>query len=122
MLRRRARHVITENERVQEVVALLRSGAVAGIGALLTGSHRSLRDDFEVSWPEADAAVDAAVAAGALGGRMMGGGFGGSVIVLAEAGRSAAVVAAVAAEFGRRSWPEPVLVPASAEAGAFRMT
>ena len=121
VLRRRARHVITENQRVQEVVALLRSGAVAGLGALLTDSHRSLRDDFEVSWPEADAAVDAAAAAGALGGRMMGGGFGGSVIVLTPAGRSAAVVGAVAAEFGRRHWPEPVLVPASAEAGAHVM-
>jgi galactokinase len=121
VLRRRARHVITENRRVREAAALLRSGAAAGVGELLAASHRSLRDDFEVSWPEADAAVDAALAAGALGARMMGGGFGGSVIVLGPAARSAAVVAAVAAGFGRRGWPEPVLVPASAEAGAHRM-
>ena len=122
VLRRRARHVITENQRVRDAAALLRSGAVAGVGDLLTASHGSLRDDFEVSWPEADAAVDAAVAAGALGARMTGGGFGGSVVVLAQAGRSAAVAAAVAAEFGRRGWPEPSPVPASAEAGAHLMT
>jgi len=122
VLRRRARHVVTDNQRVHEVTALLRSGAVAGIGPLLTQSHRSLRDDFEVSWPEADAAADAAVAAGALGARMMGGGFGGSVIVLAEAGRSDAVLAAVTAEFSRRGWPAPGLVPAAAEAGAHLMT
>jgi galactokinase len=122
VLRRRARHVVTDNQRVHEVTALLRSGAVAGIGPLLTQSHRSLRDDFEVSWPEADAAADAAVAAGALGARMMGGGFGGSVIVLAPAERSADIVAAVGDTFGARSWPRPDLVPAAAEAGAYRMS
>ncbi len=121
VLRRRARHVITDNQRVQTVAALLRSGAAAGVGELLLASHRSLRDDFEVSWPEADAAVEAAVEAGALGARMMGGGFGGSVIVLAPAARSSTVVAAVAAEYGRRGWPEPIVVPASAEDGAHLM-
>jgi galactokinase len=122
VLRRRARHVVTDNQRVLEVTGLLRSGDVAGIGPLLTESHRSLRDDFEVSWPQADVAVGAATAAGALGARMMGGGFGGSVIVLAPAGRSAAVVAAVGAEYDRRNWPAPALVPAAAEAGAYQMT
>ncbi|HEY1321544.1 MAG TPA: galactokinase, partial [Streptosporangiaceae bacterium] len=73
VLRRRARHVITENRRVKETVALLSGGDMAGVGALLHASHVSLRDDFEVSWPEADVAVDAAEAAGALGARMMGG-------------------------------------------------
>ena len=73
VLRRRVRHVVTDNQRVLEVVALLRapSGASADtyreIGRLLTQAHASLRDDFEVSWPEADAAVEAAVAAGATG-------------------------------------------------------
>jgi galactokinase len=122
VLRRRARHVVTDNQRVLEVAGLLRSGDVAGIGPLLTESHRSLRDDFEVSWPQADVAVDAAAAAGALGARMMGGGFGGSVIVLVPAGRSAPVVAAVGAEYERRDWPPPALVPAAAEAGAYLMT
>jgi galactokinase len=127
VLRRRARHVITENQRVHAVVGLLRAGlsdpadpagSAGEAGALLTASHRSLRDDFEVSWPEADVAVDTALAAGALGGRMMGGGFGGSVIALVQAGRSADVAAAVSREFARRGWPAPALVPAAPEAGA----
>jgi galactokinase len=122
VLRRRARHVVTEDRRVLEVTGLLRSGDVAGVGPLLTESHRSLRDDFEVSWPQADVAVDTATAAGALGARMMGGGFGGSVIVLVPDGRTGRVVAAVGAEYDRRNWPAPALVPAAAEAGAYLMT
>jgi galactokinase len=122
VLRRRARHVVTDNRRVLEVTRLLRSGDVARMGPLLTESHRSLRDDFEVSWLHADAAVDAANAAGALGARMMGGGFGGSVIVRVPTGQAARVVAAVGAEYDRRTWPAPVLVPAAAEAGAYLMT
>jgi galactokinase len=122
VLRRRARHVVADNQRVLEVTGLLRSGDVTEVGPLLTESHRSLRDDFEVSWPQADVAVDAATAAGALGARMMGGGFGGSVIVLVPAGRAARVVAAVGAQYDRRNWPAPALVPAAAEAGAYLMT
>ena len=74
-----------------EVVALLRASpgpsadTYREIGRLLTQAHASLRDDFEVSWPEADAAVEAAVAAGASGARMIGGGFGGSVLALVPA-------------------------------------
>ncbi len=81
---RRWRHVDSENERVREVVELLGGGRVAEVGAVLTRSHTSLRDDFEVSWPEADAIVDVLTRndSGALGARMIGGGFGGSVLVL----------------------------------------
>jgi galactokinase len=93
VLRRRVRHVFTDNQRVLEVVALLRASSSPGpsadtyreIGRLLTQAHASLRDDFEVSWPEADAAVEAAVGAGAYGARMIGGGFGGSVLALVPA-------------------------------------
>ena len=77
--RRRVRHVVTENARVLATVAHLRAGRPAAIGPLLTASHASLRDDFEVTVPELDVAVDAALAAGALGARMTGGGFGGCV-------------------------------------------
>jgi galactokinase len=97
LLRRRARHVVTENQRVRRAASLLRAGRLADCGDLLTDSHASLRDDFEVSWPQADLAVDAALAAGALGARMTGGGFGGSVLVLAQARRADAVTAALAA-------------------------
>ncbi len=95
VLLRRARHVVTENARVARVAALLAAGRLADCGELLTQSHASLRDHFEVSWPEADAAVAAALSAGALGARMTGGGFGGSVLVLLPAERRAAVEAAI---------------------------
>jgi galactokinase len=120
VLRRRARHVVTENGRVKQAVALLTRGDLAGVGALLCASHASLRDDFEVSWPEADVAVDAAMAAGALGARMMGGGFGGSALALVPAGQRAAG-AAITAEFARRGWPPPAFFPAVPSAGAFRL-
>jgi galactokinase len=120
-LLRRARHVVTENRRVQSVVRLLRTGAVAEAGLLLTESHRSLRDDFEVSWPQADLAVDTALTAGALGARMMGGGFGGSVIALVPSGGSAEVVAATVRAFRHRGWRPPGVMPASPEDGAHRI-
>jgi galactokinase len=120
VLRRRARHVITENARVEQTVALLTGSGLAGVGPVLLASHASLAGDFDVSWPEADVAVDAAMAAGALGARMMGGGFGGSAIALVPAGERA-VGAAVTAEFARRSWPPPTFFPAQPSAGAFRL-
>jgi galactokinase len=124
VLRRRARHVVTDNQRVLEVVALLRSPAgdvYPQVGRLLTRAHLSLRDDFEVSWPEADVAVDAALDAGALGTRMMGGGFGGSVLALAREGTQDAVRAVVAAAFARRSWTSPGFVDAAPSASARRL-
>jgi galactokinase len=81
-LDRRVRHVISENERVDAAVAALESGQVAELGALLTASHASLRDDYEVSVPEVERAVAVCMEAGALGARIMGGGFGGSVLAL----------------------------------------
>ncbi len=76
----RARHVVSENLRVEETVARLRTGI--GVGDLLYASHCSLRDDFEVSCPELDAVVESVLAAGAPGARMTGGGFGGSALVV----------------------------------------
>ena len=107
VLRRRCGHVIAENRRVLAAAGLLRAGDQAGIGALLTASHRSLRDEFEVSWPQADAAVEAATGAGAAGARMTGGGFGGSVIALVPAGRAGQVRRAVTERFARHRWPAP---------------
>ena len=122
VLRRRARHVVTDDRRVLEVVELLRSGPdFAEIGRLLTQAHVSLRDDFEVSWPEADAAVDAALDAGALGARMIGGGFGGSVLTLVRAEAAGPVRAAVSEEFARRGWAAPEFLDAAASAGARRV-
>jgi galactokinase len=81
-LDRRVRHVISENERVDDAVAALASGELAALGELLDASHASLRDDYEVSVPEVERAVAACREAGALGARIMGGGFGGSVLAL----------------------------------------
>ena len=78
----RARHVVTENLRVLEVASLLRRDGAAESGPMLTASHASLRDDFEVSTPELDAAVAARLRGGALGARMTGAGFGGCAIAL----------------------------------------
>jgi galactokinase len=85
-LDRRVRHVITENARVLDAIAALRAKNEAKLGELLDASHRSLRDDYEVSTPELDRLVDLSTAAGARGARMVGGGFGGSIIALASAG------------------------------------
>jgi galactokinase len=85
--RRRLRHVVTENERVREVVAALEDPAGAdlpALGRLFREGHESLRDDLEVSIPELDLLVDLAYDHGAIAARMIGGGFGGSVLALAR--------------------------------------
>jgi galactokinase len=112
VLQRRVRHVVTENARVLEVVALLESGDVRAIGPALTASHVSLRDDYEVSCPELDVAVDAALSAGAHGARMTGGGFGGSAIALVETGDVAAVQDAVRSAYSAAGFTEPAFLEA----------
>lgn len=119
-LMRRARHVLSEQRRVLEVVARLEEGDLAAVGALLVEGHRSLRDDFEVSSPELDTVVDAAVAAGALGARMTGAGFGGSAIVLAETAAIDGVRAAVLDAFSQRGYRPPASFTVAASAGACR--
>jgi galactokinase len=84
MLAGRVRHVVTENARVRAGATALEDGDLRGLGALMDESHRSLRDDFDVSTPDADAACEAAHRDGALGARIMGAGFGGTVIALWE--------------------------------------
>ncbi len=121
VLRRRARHVVTENARVLETVGLLRAGEAARIGPLLTASHASLRYDFEISWPQADATVEAAIGSGALGARMTGGGFGGSVIALVEAPRGGDVRASVEDAFAGHGWKPPLFLDALPSAGAHRL-
>jgi galactokinase len=120
-LRRISEHVVTENQRVLRAAELLRAGDHQAIGPLLTESHRSFRDKFGVSWPQADEAVDAAVGAGAAGARMTGGGFGGCVIVLAPAERATHVRAAVNGRFTRNHWPAPRYLDAVPSDGARRL-
>jgi galactokinase len=83
---RRCRHVVSENARTLQAVQALERGDLSELGALMTASHRSLRDDYEVSCPELDLAVDTALAVpGVYGARMTGGGFGGCSVSLVEA-------------------------------------
>jgi galactokinase len=112
-LSRRARHVVGENARVHAFAEALAAADARSLGALLRAGHASLRDDFEVSTPDVDALVDiAAGEPGVVGARMTGGGFGGSIVALAEAGtgRRAAEHAAAAyrARTGRHA---TVLLP-----------
>jgi galactokinase len=107
-LRRRVRHVVTEDARVLDAVTALRAGEWETLGALMAASHVSLRDDYEVSCEELDVAMEVATAAGAVGARMTGGGFGGSIIALVPSGSVAAVRQAVEAAFADRGWTAPV--------------
>ena len=126
ILVRRMRHIVTENDRVLRTVAMLEDGALASrdgirsVGALLTASHTSMRDDFEITAAQVDLAVETALAAGAHGARMTGGGFGGCVIALVDASGTAAVADAVAAAFATAGYASPVPFVTEAEAGAHR--
>jgi galactokinase len=117
-MRRRTRHVLTEQQRVTEFVQALDLGEWAEAGALMTSSHESLRDDFEVSCAELDAVVAAALDAGALGARMTGGGFGGSAIVLIDGTLVPTVRDAVDRAFAAQEWPAPAYLDARASGGA----
>jgi galactokinase len=113
LLARRARHVITENERVLQACAALRRADLRRLGALFNASHASMRDDYEVSVPAVDLLVDLAQRhADVFGARMTGGGFGGAIVIAAAAGSGARVAADVSAMYGARSGIEAtVLVP-----------
>ncbi|TJY72647.1 galactokinase [Arthrobacter sp. CAU 1506] len=118
---RRARHIVAENQRVVETVKVLRSEGPAAIGRLLDASHGSMRDDFEISCPELDLAVDTAQANGALGARMTGGGFGGSAIALVPVGDLDKVRDAVLRAFASRRYRQPELFTVLPADGARRL-
>jgi galactokinase len=117
----RARHVVTENARVLATVEALRAGRVDGIGPLLSASHASMRDDFEITVPRVDLIAATAEAAGALGARMTGGGFGGCVLALVPADGLDAVQDAITAAYDRAGFGEPGFFPAVPSAGAHRV-
>ncbi|MGW7422372.1 galactokinase [Streptomyces sp. NPDC054813] len=119
-VRRLVRHVVTEDHRVERVVALLEAGDTRAIGPVLTEGHASLRDDFRISCPELDLVVDTALATGALGARMTGGGFGGSAIVLAEASDVDTITKAVEEAFAAAGFKAPRTFEAVPSAGARR--
>jgi galactokinase len=122
VLLRRARHIVTENARVLQVVDVLRSAEdPRAIGPVLTEGHVSLRDDFQISTVELDACVDAAIEAGAHGARMVGGGFGGSAVVLVDRDRAGAVAEAVRERFAHDGYDEPRTFDVVPAAGARRL-
>ena len=114
----RARHAVTEIARVMDAVTALRASDFATLGALINQSHISLRDDYTVSCPELDAAVDASLASGALGARMVGGGFGGSAIALIQASDVAKVKEAVSQAFASHGFKAPRFFTSLPSAGA----
>jgi galactokinase len=121
MIRRRVRHIVTENQRVLDTVALLRSGRVREIGPLMTASHASMRDDFEITVAEVDLAVETALSTGAYGARMTGGGFGGCVLALIDASEADAVAAAVSDAYAARGFTAPDTFVATPGPGARRL-
>jgi galactokinase len=121
VLRRRVRHVVSENARVLEAVDLLRQGRLREIGPLLTGSHTSMRVDYEITVAEVDLAVDVAVAEGAYGARMTGGGFGGCVLALVDDAGVGPVGEAVMQAFAGRGFTRPTVFVARPSQGAERL-
>ncbi|HVX09049.1 galactokinase [Humibacter sp.] len=117
---RRVRHVVTENQRVLDTVRTLREQGPRAIGDLMDASHRSLRDDFEVSVPQLDLAVEISQNYGAIGARMTGGGFGGSAIALVPHELVSQVEASVDAAFAEHGYAQPDLFAVVPSAGAYR--
>lgn len=120
-LRRRVRHVVTENERVLHAFELAKAGDLVGLAPLLDASHTSMRDDYEITAPTVDLAVEAARRAGALGARMTGGGFGGCIIALTRAGESDGIGRSIAAEFAEAGYGAPEWFSATPAPGAGRL-
>ncbi|HEU4467215.1 MAG TPA: galactokinase [Agromyces sp.] len=117
---RRVRHVVTENQRVLDTVRTLREQGPGAIGPLLDASHVSMRDDFEISVPELDLAVETAQANGAIGARMTGGGFGGAAIALVADDLLPAITRRIAEAFAERGFREPAIFTVHAAQGARR--
>jgi galactokinase len=117
----RARHVVSENARVLESADALRRGDLDKLGSLMSASHASLRDDFEVSTPELDALVDALGRAGAAGARLTGAGFGGCVVALAPVGEAHALAARAADDYRLQTGLQPTPYVCRAVAGAGRL-
>jgi len=117
---RRVRHIVTENQRVLDTVRTLRDEGPQAIGDLLDASHISMRDDFEISVPELDLAVETAIANGAIGARMTGGGFGGAAIALIASDAVSRLQVAIDGAFAEHGFGQPVSFTVSAADGAVR--
>lgn len=117
---KRARHVVTENQRVRKTVELLSSSGPKSIGQLMLESHASMRDDFQISIAELDLAVETAMSQGAIGARLTGGGFGGAAIALIAADKVANLKTAVSDKFREQGFENPEIFTVTADEGAKR--
>jgi galactokinase len=117
---KRAKHVVTENERVRQTVKLLAESGPRSIGQLMIDSHSSMRDDFQISITELDVAVETALSKGAIGSRMTGGGFGGAAIALIESQKAASLTKAVIEKFQKEGFEKPEIFKVIPDAGAKR--
>jgi galactokinase len=115
---RRARHVVTENGRVMDFIAALGASDFIEAGRIMTASHVSMRNDFEITTEHIDLIADIAVQAGAYGARMTGGGFGGCVIALVPDGRANAVAEELRQRVSAAGHPRPVVIRTHAAQGA----
>jgi galactokinase len=120
-MRRRVRHVVTENQRVLKASERLQAKDYVGLAPLLDASHASMRDDFEITVPTVDLAVETAKQAGAYGARMTGGGFGGCIIALVDAGRADEVATAIGEAFAASGYGPPAHFVGIPSAGAARL-
>ena len=114
----RAEHVVNDIARVHATVDLLKRNDFVSVGKILTESHISLRDRFEISCPELDLAVDTALAHKSLGGRMIGGGFGGSAIALFNVADIEPAKLAIAGAFKEAGYVEPRFFTSLPSSGA----
>lgn len=119
---RRVRHVMTEIERTAHAIELIRAGDLVGFGKAMQASHASLRDDYEVTIPELDTAVEIAMNHGALGARMTGGGFGGSAIALIDTAKAPETAQAITQAFAKHGFNQPEFLLAVPSHGAERFT
>lgn len=122
ILKSRTQHVFTENTRVRGAVKALREERWELVGSMLTASHTSLCEDFQVSSPELDLAVESALTRGALGARMTGGGFGGCAIALIEPEKVDELRSMLEAQFTAREWPSPHVFVTQPQHGAQELT
>jgi galactokinase len=121
VMRKRVRHVVTENQRVLDAAERLKAKDYHGLAPLLDASHASMRDDFEITVPTVDLAVQTAKQAGAYGARMTGGGFGGCIIALVNADRSDEVAVAIGEAFEASGYGPPAHFVGVPSAGARRL-
>ncbi len=120
-MRKRVRHVVTENDRTRAAMELAVKGNLAGIPSLLNESHTSMREDYEITAPAVDLAVETALAQGALGARMTGGGFGGCIIAWCPTGQTERIGTAIRDAFGQAGFQEPSWFTTAPSEGAGRL-